>query len=157
MAVNTRELVQDYILYRLERDSLLDQFQLHQGNHHPATTPGRTTQAMRILGTEFDSRYREVFAEMGNQLHITRDTARPTFDAIVNELFSDGVRWGRIVALFSFGGSLAVQCVQKELPSLVNQVIDWVSNYIDTYLQSWIYENNGWVSFIFITRIIMQA
>ncbi|ELU09391.1 hypothetical protein CAPTEDRAFT_48532, partial [Capitella teleta] len=72
-------------------------------------------QTMRVLGDEFETRYTEVFEEMCNQLHITPNNAHPTFVAIVNELYSDGVRWGRVVALFAYGGALAVHRVRREM------------------------------------------
>ena len=133
-------LVADYIKFRLEKQNL-------QWMDKPPTLPppGKIEQTMRVLGQELEERYNEVFSEMCNQLHITPNTAQQTFVAIINELFSDGVRWGRIVALFSFAGALAVQCVEKEMPVLVPQIADWVSQYINNHLASWIQENGGWV------------
>jgi len=87
----------------------------------------------------------QVFDDMCNQLHITPNNAQATFVTIVNELFSDGIKWGRIVALFAFSGALAVQCVQKEMPLLVEQVVDWTVAYIDGHLMSWIIQNGDWV------------
>ena len=142
--VQTRDLVADYVHYRLTRQG----FEWATCPELPEPGPVQTT--MRTLGEEFEHRYTEVFSEMCNQLHITPHTAHPTFTAIVNELFSDGVRWGRVVALFSFGGSLAVQCIEKEMPPLVDQIVDWVVAYVDTQLQSWIDEHGGWVSLLFV-------
>ena len=89
----------------------------------------------------------QVFDDMCNQLHITPNNAQATFVTIVNELFSDGIKWGRIVALFAFSGALAVQCVQKEMPLLVEQVVDWTVAYVDGHLMSWIVQNGDWVGF----------
>ena len=138
--METRRLVADYINFRLQKQGL----RWSTCPELPAV-PSKVERAMRLLGEEFESRYTEVFQEMCNQLHITPNNAQPTFVAIVNELFSDGIKWGRIVALFSFGGSLAVQCVEKEMPPLVDNVVEWVANYVDTNLLSWIQENGGWV------------
>ena len=87
----------------------------------------------------------QVFQEMCQQLHITPHNAQITFITIVNELFSDGIKWGRVVALLAFSGALSVQCVEKEMPLLVDQVAEWTVSYIDTQLASWIQENGGWV------------
>jgi len=87
---------------------------------------------------------------MCHQLHITPNNAQATFVTIVNELFSDGIKWGRVVALFAFAGALAVQCVQKEMPLLVDQVVDWTVGYIDGHLMSWIVQNGDWVSLYFV-------
>ena len=83
---------------------------------------------------------------MCQQLHITPNNAQATYVTIVNELFSDGIKWGRVVALFAFAGALAIQCIEKEMPLLVDQVVDWTVIYVDGNLTSWILENGNWVS-----------
>jgi len=95
----------------------------------------------------------QVFDDMCHQLHITPNNAQATFVTIVNELFSDGIKWGRIVALFAFSGALAVQCVQKEMPLLVDQVVDWTVAYIDGHLMSWIVQNGDWVSYVLLLMV----
>lgn len=92
----------------------------------------------------------QVFDDMCNQLHITPNNAQATFVTIINELFSDGIKWGRIVALFAFSGALAVQCVEKEMPLLVEQVVDWTVAYIDAHLMSWIVQNGDWVCIFYL-------
>ena len=138
--VDTNGLVADYIKFRLEIQNLE-----WTDNPPSLASAGKTHKTMRALGQELEERYNEVFSEMCNQLHITPNTAQQTFVAIVNELFSDGVKWGRIVALFAFAGALAVQCVEKEMPVLVPQIANWVTQYIDNHLSSWIQENGSWV------------
>lgn len=138
--MNTKLLVQDYTKYRLEMKGL------HWVGAPALPEPSPAQMTMRTLGVEFEERYTEVFQDMSNQIHVTPNTAHPTFTAIVNELFSDGIKWGRIVALFSFGGSLAVHCIEKEMPLLVDQIVDWVTQYVDTNLASWITQHGGWVS-----------
>ena len=150
--METRRLVADYINFRLQKQGL----RWSTCPELPAV-PTKVERAMRLLGEEFETRYTEVFQEMCNQLHITPNNAQPTFVAIVNELFSDGIKWGRIVALFSFGGALAVQCVEKEMPPLVDNVVEWVAIYVDSNLQSWIQENGGWVGTIFIITTIFPS
>ena len=144
-AVTTRDLVCDYISYRLQQNGL-------EWRECPTLPPpAKTQRTLRVLGAEFETCYREIFSDMCNQLHITQSTAHPTFIGIVNELFSDGIKWGRIIALFSFGGTLAVQCIETEMPPLVSDVVNWVTDYIDQHLYSWIIEHGGWVTKYFFT------
>jgi Apoptosis regulator proteins, Bcl-2 family len=98
---------------------------------------------------------KQVFNEMCQQLHITPNNAQATFFTIINELFSDGIRWGRVVALFSFSGALSVQCVEKEMPVLVDQVVDWTVAYIEGHLMSWILQNGNWVSVTNCTQYLI--
>lgn len=142
--VNTRVLVADYLKYRLNKDGLA-----WVGAPPDLPAPGTVQQTLRVLGDEFEQRYNEVFTNMCNQLEITRANCQPTFVAIVGELFSDGIKWGRIVALFAFGGCLAVHCVQSGMPQMVDQIVDWVTAYIDNHLHTWILEHDNWVSLFF--------
>ena len=137
--IDTRLLFADYVRYRLTKEGL------EWPGCPDLPPPSRVHLSMRLLGDEFEKRYCEVFQEMCNQLHITPNTAHATFVGIVNELFSDGIKWGRVVALFSFGGALAVQCVQREMPPLVDNIVDWVTQYVDTSLSSWINNHGNWV------------
>ncbi|CAI9597204.1 unnamed protein product [Staurois parvus] len=81
------------------------------------TRPGGSTQgpvAEEVLQTlleaseEFELRYRRAFNDLACQLHITPDTAYQSFEQVVQELFRDGINWGRIVAFFCFGGGRCV-------------------------------------------------
>jgi len=89
----------------------------------------------------------QTFRERCGEIFITPNSAQPLFITSLHSLFSDGIiNWGRVVALLAFSGSVAAQCVEKEMPFLVDSVIDWTTTYISTNLASWIHDNGGWVS-----------
>lgn len=143
----TKLLVADYVMFRLQKANL------RWDECPPLPKPGAVQLTMQMIGDAFEDRYTAVFQGMTDVLHLTPSTAHGTFLTVVNELFSDGIRWGRIVALIAFGGSLAVQCVVKEMPSLVDDIVVWVADYIDHNLVSWIQEQGGWVRYL----ILFQA
>ncbi|KAH0510370.1 Bcl-2-like protein 1 [Microtus ochrogaster] len=101
-------------------------------------------QALREAGDEFELRYRRAFSDLTSQLHITPGTAYQSFEQVVNELFRDGVNWGRIVAFFSFGGALCVESVDKEMQVLVSRIASWMATYLNDHLEPWIQDNGGW-------------
>lgn len=103
-------------------------------------------QTLREAGDEFELRYRRAFSDLTSQLHITPGTAYQSFEQVVNELFRDGVNWGRIVAFFSFGGALCVESVDKEMQGLVERIATWMATYLTEHLDPWIQDNGGWVS-----------
>ncbi|NXL85650.1 B2CL1 protein, partial [Alectura lathami] len=105
-------------------------------------------QALREAGDEFELRYRRAFSDLTSQLHITPGTAYQSFEQVVNELFRDGVNWGRIVAFFSFGGALCVESVDKEMRVLVGRIVTWMTTYLTDHLDPWIQENGGWERFV---------
>lgn len=102
-------------------------------------------RVLREAGDELERLYQPDFAEMSMQLHLTSITAQRRFTAVVDELFRDGVNWGRIIAFFEFGGTVCVECVNKEMTSQVDNIAGWMAEYLNGPLQSWIQENGGWV------------
>ncbi|KAM7036753.1 apoptosis regulator Bcl-2 isoform 1-T1 [Passerculus sandwichensis] len=101
---------------------------------------------LRQAGDEFSRRYQRDFAQMSGQLHLTPLTARSRFVAVVEELFRDGVNWGRIVAFFEFGGVMCVESVNREMFHLVDSIAAWMTEYLNRQLHNWIQDNGGWVS-----------
>uniref|UniRef100_A0A915KVV2 Bcl-2 Bcl-2 homology region 1-3 domain-containing protein n=1 Tax=Romanomermis culicivorax TaxID=13658 RepID=A0A915KVV2_ROMCU len=110
--------------------------------------PSRLRLAMRSLGDEFEREYKRAFDNMCDALHLTLSSAYPTFFGVADELFKKGVTWGRIVALYAFGGALSEYCVRKSMPQLVTYVADWVGLYAETRLSNWIDSNGGWDGFL---------
>lgn len=101
---------------------------------------------LRQAGDEFSRRYQRDFSQMSGQLHLTPFTARSRFVAVVEELFRDGVNWGRIVAFFEFGGVMCVESVNREMFPLVDNIATWMTEYLNRHLHNWIQDNGGWVS-----------
>ena len=141
--MDARNIAVDYVKYRLQKHGYM-----WQNGPAMEDVTSEVFRTMRSLCDEFEERYRSQFDEMCEQLDITLNTAYPTFHAVANELFGNGVNWGRIVALFTFGGSLAVKCFEKQMPLLVDSIVDWMSIYIKNNLNQWIESQNGWVGIL---------
>lgn len=123
----------------------------------PASSPQRQTngsggldavkEALRDSANEFELRYSRAFNDLSSQLHITPATAYQSFESVMDEVFRDGVNWGRIVGLFAFGGALCVECVEKEMSPLVGRIAEWMTVYLDNHIQPWIQSQGGWERF----------
>uniref|UniRef100_A0A452R145 Apoptosis regulator Bcl-2 n=1 Tax=Ursus americanus TaxID=9643 RepID=A0A452R145_URSAM len=111
---------------------------------------------LRQAGDDFSRRYRRDFAEMSSQLHLTPFTARGRFATVVEELFRDGVNWGRIVAFFEFGGVMCVESVNREMSPLVDNIALWMTEYLNRHLHTWIQDNGGWDAFVELYGPSMQ-
>lgn len=112
----------------------------------PTASLESVKEALRDTANEFELRYAQAFCDLHSQLHITPATAYHSFESVMDEVFRDGVNWGRIVALFTFGGALCVECVEKEMSPLVGRIVEWMTVYLDNQIQPWIQEQGGWVS-----------
>ena len=78
-----------------------------------------------------------------SQLRITPGTPCQSFEQVINELFRDGVKWGHIMAFFSFGGTLCMKSIDKEIQVSVSQVTTSMATYLNNHLEPWIQENGG--------------
>ncbi|KAG5211683.1 hypothetical protein JEQ12_014112 [Ovis aries] len=105
-------------------------------------------QALREASNECELRYQQTFSDLTSQLHITPGTTYQSFEQVINELFQDGVNWGRNVAFFSFGGALCMKSIVKEMQVLVSQVTTWMATYLNDHLEPWIQENGDWDIFV---------
>ncbi|KAG8442474.1 hypothetical protein GDO86_011316 [Hymenochirus boettgeri] len=99
-------------------------------------------------GDEFSRLYQQDFRQISGLLHLTPSTVRLRFAAVVEELFHDGVNWGRIVAFFEFGGVMCVESINREMSPLVDSIVGWMTEYLNRHLQNWIQEQGGWDTFV---------
>lgn len=130
LARQSELLAKDFISYRLGKSS------------EPFS---QTAATLRKLADDIEIQYPSLLSHLCHKLNISRNTAYKTFEEIASEVFADGVNWGRIVALYAFGGKLAVYCDQHNMRELVDLVIDWVGKFIGG-LSAWIEKEGGWVS-----------
>lgn len=172
MSHSNRELVEFYINYKLSQrsypDSLLKSEDVglerteqassagsngslvnNSSRGQPEESHGGTEavkSALKDAAVEFELLFRQSFNDLSLQLDITPDTAYQSFKSVFDEVFKDGVNWGRIVGLFAFGGVLCVECVERNMSELVSRVADWMTIYLDEQISPWIQGQGGWVS-----------
>ena len=139
-------LTLDYISYRLRSkfeqnklSGLPRQFLIPQ-------TKSASSSTLRKLATLMEAEHPDLFESLCTTLGITPVTAYPTFVGVAQEIFQAGTNWGRIVALFTFGGVVAHHFVETQRPEMVQQIVQWILSFIADNLLTWIRENDGWVS-----------
>lgn len=126
---NTRELARDFIWYRLGKAS---------------DCPSKTAENIRRLSDELEVQHGVFLDSMCHQLEITADSAHSKFVQIADEVFREGINWGRIVAVFTFGGRLAKN-LQQSGEEKGEEIAEWLGDYM-TKLSDWIQSHGGWVS-----------
>lgn len=113
------------------------------------TSPIDVHRVLREAGDELERLYQPDFTEMSRQLYLTSTTAQRRFAEVIDELFRDGVNWGRIIAFFEFGGTVCAECAAKEeMTSQVDNIAEWMTEYLNGPLHSWIQDNGGWDAFV---------
>lgn len=136
-----QDIVKDYIAYKLRQNNIF------LPEYHLNSSPSAAACHLRRVADELIEENSQLFDSMCDQLHLTHATTYSTFVGIADEIFQTGKNWGRIVAFLAFGATLAVYCAQKEdLAQNIDNIVGWVSLYMDQNLSSWINDNGGWVS-----------
>ncbi|XP_078276420.1 apoptosis regulator Bcl-2 isoform X2 [Rhinoraja longicauda] len=159
---SSRDLVCHYLYYRLSRHGYVWEEHLDTADSTPtlgnpapaapappaAAAAAATDKAHRVLrevGDSFERQYQQEFADIALQMRFEPDTARRRFHAVAEELFRDGVNWGRVVAFFVFGGTLCVESSKRrDMAALVDSIAAWMTAYLDSSLTDWIRANGDW-------------
>lgn len=140
-------LALDYISYRLRDRFEPSKLRGLSRRFLIPRTPTTESETLRKLASRMEAENPEVFGSLCTKLEITPATAHPTFVGVVQEIFQAGTNWGRIVALFTLGGVVSHHFVETQRPELVQQVVEWIVNFIAHNLLTWIRENGGWDGF----------
>ena len=153
----------DYVRFRLREECSTDpSFErqmdyLHADYCLPPLETERKYRVLRALARTVERRYTSTFNDMCKRLRIEKSTAATTFHTVVNELFQDGVNWGRIGAVYGFAGSLAVHLVKRGYRDLLAFIPRWVSSYVDSNLKDWIADHKGWVGVDIVGDILVHS
>lgn len=103
-------------------------------------------RVLREAGDELERLHQRDFEDMSRQLGLSSAAASARFSEVLDELFRDGVNWGRIIAFFEFGGTVCVECASREeMRAQVDRIADWMTEYLNGPLRSWMEDNGGWV------------
>ena len=70
------------------------------------------------------------------------------FNNVADELFNDGVNWGRIITLLAFSKELSKHFIEFGEIRKVDNIISITSGYLEQNLEKWISVHGGWVSFV---------
>lgn len=108
---------------------------------HPSSKYAVT---LRRTVDELLERHEILFNGMVTKLEISKNTMRNVLD----EMFKDkNYNWGRIVSIYAFGGRLAQHAGERHRQELIDQIAEWLGEYVIERLSSWIHNAGGWDAF----------
>ncbi|KAL7633852.1 UNVERIFIED_CONTAM: hypothetical protein RMT77_015808 [Armadillidium vulgare] len=88
-----------------------------------------------------------LFSGMLKRIKINDETAYAAFITVANELFEGDklvVNWGRIIALYAFGGQLALYCKEKNLKACGDRIPVYVGRYAKEVVSAFVHKEGGW-------------
>ncbi|EDO34312.1 predicted protein [Nematostella vectensis] len=124
------ELAKDFIGYKLGKGTRLNT---------------KSALILRKLSNQIENKHELFLRNMCDRLDIRQHNAPETFKQVADEIFGDGINWGRIVVLYTFAGKVAKYCQENQLDNAEN-VATWVGNYVASK-SDWVKKAGGWEAF----------
>jgi len=103
----------------------------------------RISNVLRTQGEIYIQNYGDRINLPVQQLLQLPRISASSFNNLSNEIFHGGISWHLILTQFVFSAELAFQANVLQLAT-VNDVAQWLANYISEHLSTWITENGGW-------------
>lgn len=75
---------------------------------------------------------------------VQANCAQEVFMTVARTIFSDGINWGRIVALFHLAYRLIYKALTQNHFEIVKNIISWVLQFIRENISAWIRQQGGW-------------
>lgn len=154
VVLDSRRIVEKYMQHKLAKCGHAPELVDGEGEEDEEEEEGREEErrvhgALREAGDELQRLYRADLTEMTGRLELEPEpepgAARHSFTAVADELFRDGVNWGRIVAFLEFGSAVCVQR-RRGAGGVTGDVARWMTEYLNgPVLKAWIRDNGGWV------------
>lgn len=123
--------------------------------------PPRVQVALRCAGDNLERRHGDNLSAQASLLLQCGDGSsaerRQNLSRVREELFRDGVNWGRIVAMMELGGTLSTEVARTGRVGQVDDIARWLEESLDSpQLQGWIEDNGGWVGGLFPFLILVS-
>ncbi|TNN28653.1 Apoptosis regulator BAX [Liparis tanakae] len=74
--------------------------------------------------------------------------AQDIFMKVATSIFTDGINWGRVVALFHLAYRLISKALTSNHLENIRIIISWVLRFIRERLYPWLVQQGGWVGVI---------
>ncbi|XP_023212886.1 apoptosis regulator R1-like [Centruroides sculpturatus] len=120
------------------------QINSYEWRSHPSGTSSKVNSSLISLANQFKTRYQDRILKMTDDLNIHPSNASVIIVEVANELFSEGVTWPKIVALFVLAGEMALICHRLSGAEIVKDLAERLSSYIGSNLLMWVINNGGW-------------
>lgn len=142
----SKVLCRDYIVSRLNQNGLgWAKAELHFPSSNTAIC--EISGVLLCLGDELESIQPGLYRNVARQLNISvamDNVLSDAFIGVATEIFSTGITWGKIVAMYAVAGALAVDCVRQSHVNNVHIIVDSLGQFVRKYLVHWLKRRGGW-------------
>ncbi|XP_028288793.1 apoptosis regulator Bcl-2-like [Parambassis ranga] len=175
-AYSSRDIVEDYLRYKLLSRSVAGRFPpridvatsssswlveqtstsrrgvtRNYPRQDSSSAPPQLQVVLRAASDELEHRYSgDLSVQVLRLCRNDGGAARwRSLSVIKEELFRNGVNWGRIVTMMALGGALSAELATAGELDQVDEVAGWLEESLDSApLHQWIEDNGGWDAFV---------
>ncbi|XP_036390829.1 apoptosis regulator BAX [Megalops cyprinoides] len=155
-AIGGEDTVDDRVMEEgavLFRGYVVEMVNNHDPQIHlvPEDLGGRPNEGQEPQVKEVVSHLRKIADELNRNAELERlidnvefDSAQDLFFTVAKQIFSDGINWGRVVALFHFAYKLIYKALTQNHRDIIRRIIGWVLQFIRENVSYWIRQQGGW-------------
>lgn len=151
----SKSLCRDYIISRLNQNGLgWSKIEL---NFSPSNTAlSEVAVVLLCLGDELECIQPSLYMNVARQLNISvaaENMVSDAFIGVATEIFSTGITWGKVVAMYAVAAGLAVDCVRQGYLDTVHVLVDSLGQFVRKFLVPWLKKRGGWME---ITKCVVR-
>ncbi|KAG6929346.1 BCL2 family apoptosis regulator [Chelydra serpentina] len=105
-------------------------------------------EMLRRVGNGVIEKHQIAFQGMVRKLDIKNEEDLKSVTAVATHVFSDGVAWGRIVTLISFGAFVAKHLKSINQETCINTLAGIITDVIVPGKRDWLVNQRGWEGFV---------
>lgn len=145
ITITAQRLCEEYIEARLARSGIKEY------ENHSSTQPEEYSNVLQNIGQILEMKYPKLYTKISSHLKLTYDSeivVWDSFNKFATNLFSEGITWAKIIALYAFTGGMALDCITHGKNEMPGRIVYWLGVFVMKKLATWIQESGGWGSIV---------
>ncbi|CAL1579669.1 unnamed protein product [Knipowitschia caucasica] len=150
----SKALCKDYIISRLNQNGL--GWSKAELKFSCSNAICEVSVVLLCLGDELECIQPGLYRNVARQLNISvamENMVSDAFIGVATEIFSTGITWGKVVAMYAVAGALAVDCVKHGYLNCVYVIVESLGQFVRKYLVHWLKRRGGWMD---ITKCVVK-
>ena len=113
----------------------------------PPTQPPELYLRVASFSYSMKQRFSSFFEQVPTHIKLKNGNAKQVFISLCQQVVASGINWGRLISIFTLGGSFAVHFVNTGQLDMVKNIPSWIQEVIETTdgIAPWIQKQGGWV------------
>ena len=146
IVITSQKLCEEYMEGRLARSGMKE-FRNVRGERGGE----EYSNILKNMGQILEMKYPRLYTRISHHLRMSYDSeilVWDSFNKFALNLFSEGVTWCKIIALFAFTGGLALDCTCHGRGNLLAKIVYWFGLFVMKKLALWIQREGGWLALV---------